>query len=88
MRATPPSTCPVCLAGGETKEYTLTRKEITIPSTESTTLTVDGKKVALISLLQFAEASAGDLRAEVETAVQTDKVAAIILDLRGNGGGC
>lgn len=74
-------------AGGETKDYTLTRKEITIPSTDRKTLTVDGKKVALISLYQFAEASAGDLRAEVTTAVQTDHVAAIILDLRGNGGG-
>lgn len=74
-------------AGGETKDYTLTRKEIRIPSTDRETLTVDGKKVALISLYQFAEASADDLRAEVTTAVQTDKVAAIILDLRGNGGG-
>jgi carboxyl-terminal processing protease len=74
-------------ADGETKEYTLTRREITIPSTKRETLTVDGKKVALISLYQFAEASATDLRAEVATAVQTDKVAAIILDLRGNPGG-
>ncbi len=74
-------------AGGETTDYTLTRKEITIPSTDRKTLTVDGKKVALISLYQFAEASAGDLRAEVTTAVQTDHVDAIILDLRGNGGG-
>jgi carboxyl-terminal processing protease len=74
-------------AGGETKDYILTRREISIPSTDMETLTVDGKKVALIALYQFAEASADDLRAEVETAVQTDKVAAIILDLRGNGGG-
>jgi carboxyl-terminal processing protease len=74
-------------AGGETKDYTVTRREITIPSTDKQILTVDGKKVALISLYQFAEASAADLRAEVTAAVQTDKVAAIILDLRGNGGG-
>jgi carboxyl-terminal processing protease len=74
-------------AGGLTKEYTLTRSEITIPSTDTETLTVGGKKVALIFLYQFAEASAADLRAEVTTAVDTDQVAAIILDLRGNGGG-
>ncbi len=73
--------------GGESKDYTLTRKEITIPSTDSETRTVAGKKVALISLYQFAQASADDLRAEVTAAVQIDKVAAIILDLRSNPGG-
>jgi carboxyl-terminal processing protease len=74
-------------AGGQTKEYTLTRAAITIPTTERETLNAGGAKVALITLYSFAEASAGDLRAEVQTAVDRDHVAAIILDLRGNGGG-
>lgn len=73
--------------GGETVEYSLTRKTIAIPVTEREDLTVDGKTVALISLFTFSDGSAGTLRAEVQRAVERDKVDAIILDLRSNGGG-
>ena len=73
--------------GGETTEYTLTRKTIDIPVTESEILEVDGKKVALISFFTFSEGSARELRAQVEQAVERDGVMAIILDLRSNGGG-
>jgi carboxyl-terminal processing protease len=73
--------------GGETKDYTLTRKTISVPVTESKILSTAGKKVALISLFTFSDGSAAALRAEVNKAVETDQVAAIILDLRSNGGG-
>jgi carboxyl-terminal processing protease len=73
--------------GGETKDYTLTRKTIAVPVTESEILTTAGKKVALIRFYTFSDGSAAALRAEVQTAVKTDQVAAIILDLRSNGGG-
>ena len=74
-------------AGGTTTQYSLTRKTIAIPVTEMKTLDATGKKVAYISFLSFSDGSAKALRAEVQTAVATDQDAAIILDLRGNGGG-
>lgn len=73
--------------GGETTEYTLTRKTIVIPVTESETLRADGKRVAHISFFTFSEGSAKELRSEVRKAVEVDDVDAIILDLRSNGGG-
>jgi carboxyl-terminal processing protease len=73
--------------GGVTSEYTLARKAIAIPVTESKTLTVGGKKVVLISFFTFSEGSSKALRDEVRKAVDTDKADAVILDLRSNGGG-
>jgi carboxyl-terminal processing protease len=73
--------------GGETKDYTLARKSIAVPVIERETLDAQGKKVALIRFFTFSEGSATALRAEVKKAVESDKVAAIILDLRSNGGG-
>jgi carboxyl-terminal processing protease len=74
-------------AGGEIAKYTLTRKEITIPVTEVETLETAGKQVAYISFFTFSEGSADQLRNQVKQAVERDGVAAIILDLRSNGGG-
>ena len=73
--------------GGETKDYTLARKAIELPVTERETLDAQGKKIALIRFFGFTDGSAEALRAEVKKAVETDKAAAIILDLRSNGGG-
>lgn len=73
--------------GGITTEYPLVRKSIDIPVTDTEMLSVDGKKVAHISFYTFSEGSARALRDEVRKAVETDKVDAIILDLRSNGGG-
>lgn len=73
--------------GGETTTYTLTRRTIEVPVTESQTLTVAGKKVAHISFFTFSDGSAAELRERVRTAIEQDGVAAIILDLRSNGGG-
>jgi carboxyl-terminal processing protease len=73
--------------GGESNDYTLTRKTIEVPVVDSELLDVDGKKVALISFYTFSDGSAAQLRAEVEQAIMDDNVDAIILDLRSNGGG-
>lgn len=73
--------------GGEITEYTITRKKISIPVVESEDMQADGKTVAYISFFAFSDGSADRLRAEVAQAVETDQVAAIILDLRSNGGG-
>jgi len=50
-------------------------------------LSAQGKPVALIGFFSFSSGSAAELRTAVKKAVETDKVAAIILDLRENGGG-
>jgi carboxyl-terminal processing protease len=75
-------------AGGTTTTHTVVRRAIAIPTTYTETLDADGMKVAHIVLYTFNNLNASDeLRREVEEAVETDKVDAIILDLRGNGGG-
>ena len=74
--------------GGTTKEYTLSRRSIVIPTTEVEMLEVGGKKVAHILLYTFNSPNTSrQLRADVEAAIAQDRVDAIILDLRGNGGG-
>jgi carboxyl-terminal processing protease len=73
--------------GGATRDYSLVRRQITEPQVTTTQLTANGKKVALVKLYVFSTGAAKAVRAAVKQAVETDKVAAVILDLRGNGGG-
>ena len=95
VRAATPSTCPPLPAkgsadlppGGSDHEYTLVRRAVTEPQVDSKLLTTNGKKVAEISLYIFSTGAADSLRAAVKKAVDVDKVAAVILDLRNNGGG-
>ncbi len=79
-----PATLP---ATGSTKQYSLVRATISVPVTKVEMLSAQGKQVALVHFYQFSAGSAAELRTVVEKAVNVDKVAAIILDLRGNGGG-
>ncbi len=74
--------------GGETLTFSLVRKTIAIPVTDREILTApDGKKVAHIWFFTFSAGSSQKLRAELEQAVSIDRVDALILDLRSNGGG-
>jgi carboxyl-terminal processing protease len=73
--------------GGDTKEYTLARRTIEIPVTETKIMQAGDKKVALINLYTFSQGSAAALRTAVKQAIEVDQVDAIILDLRSNGGG-
>lgn len=73
--------------GGETKDYTLTRRTIEIPVTETKIVEAGDKKVAVISFFTFSQGSAAALRSAVKQAVEVDQVDAVVLDLRGNGGG-
>ena len=73
--------------GGQKQEYTLVRKNIEIPVTETKILQAGDKKVALIGFFTFSQGSAAALRAAVKQAMDVDQVNAIILDLRSNGGG-
>ncbi len=73
--------------GGQKQEYSLTRKNIEIPVTETEILQVGDKKVAHINFFTFSQGSAAALRQAVKKAVEVDGAEAIVLDLRGNGGG-
>ncbi len=73
--------------GGETISFTLTRRTIEVPVTESEMLEVGDKEVALISFFTFSDGSAKELREQIRIAVEEDRVDAVILDLRSNGGG-
>jgi carboxyl-terminal processing protease len=75
-------------AGGSSKSYALTRRSIVIPTTKTEILDASGKKVAHVVLYTFNNMNTSqELRSVVESAITKDKVAAIVLDLRGNGGG-
>ena len=74
--------------GGVIEEYTLTRRSIVIPTTKSEIVEEEGRKVAHIILYTFNNQNTSDeLRDVVESVVDSDGVDAIVLDLRGNGGG-
>lgn len=74
-------------AGGQNTEYNLVRKTIDVPVTKTTIMSAGSKKVAVIEFSTFSQNSAAALRAEVQKAIDTNKVDAIVLDLRGNLGG-
>lgn len=74
--------------GGTTSTYTLTRRYIVIPTTGVTIVDDEGLKVAHIIFSTFASLKASDeLRSVVESAIDEDRVDAIVLDIRSNGGG-
>ena len=74
-------------SGGESVEVTLERRAIDVPVVETEIKTTGDKKAAHISLSTFSDGSGKKLREAVATALDQDKVDAIVLDLRNNGGG-
>jgi len=74
--------------GGASTTYTLTRRSIVVPTTSVSIVDDDGLKVAHIIFSTFAsQKAAEELRSVVESAISKDGVDAIVLDVRGNGGG-
>jgi carboxyl-terminal processing protease len=73
--------------GGTVEEVTLVRKSINVPVVETEILQAGGKRLAHISFVTFSEDSSVKLKQAVEKALRDDKVDAIALDLRKNGGG-
>lgn len=73
--------------GGRVAEVALTRKAIDIPVVETEIVQAGGKKVAHITFATFSEDSSDKLKQAVDKALRDDKVDAIALDLRRNGGG-
>lgn len=68
--------------GGDTKDFTITRAEVTNPSVYSTV--TDG--VGLMTITRFDDQTGQLARAAAET-FKSQNVKSVILDLRGNGGG-
>ena len=74
------------LHGGHSRVVTLTRAEVSLPIVDSALRTVGGKKVGVVALRTFSSGAHGEVAAAVEKRCDAGR-AAIVLDLRGNGGG-
>jgi carboxyl-terminal processing protease len=74
-------------AGGTTRQVPLVRRPIVVPVVETQIKQVGSKKVAYIQYTTFSDGSGAELRKAVNKALTVDKVSAIVLDLRSNGGG-
>ena len=72
--------------GGAERDVTLKRAEIPVQTVTSKDRTVNGRKVAVIKLADFGEAAHARMAPAVRKALK-DRVAGIVLDLRGNPGG-
>ena len=72
--------------GGEKRDYTLTRAELSVPAVESKLKQAGGVPVGYVQLLGFSEGAHGELRDAVER-LDDRGAEGLIIDLRGNGGG-
>ena len=70
--------------GGETKDITVTREKIHLPSVEYSGVLEDGSGYILLG--SFSENSSSEVR-EAFKELQKQGVPRLVLDLRGNGGG-
>jgi carboxyl-terminal processing protease len=71
---------------GESKDYSLTRKELTVPAVEASMKEAGGVKVGYVSLLGFSKGAHAELRDEVKR-LEDEGAEGLVIDLRGNGGG-
>jgi carboxyl-terminal processing protease len=72
--------------GGDPREVTVERAEISIPAVEGELKRADGAKVAYVAYYGFSDGAHGDLREEIER-LYRGGAEGLVLDLRGNGGG-
>jgi carboxyl-terminal processing protease len=72
--------------GKSTRDVTLVRSTISVPSVTAAQRTVKGKKLAVIALSQFSSGVHGELSAALKKAL-ADKDKGVVLDMRGNPGG-
>jgi carboxyl-terminal processing protease len=71
---------------GRSRDVTLTRREVKIPQVAGHIETFGGHKIGYVRLAGFFPGAHGELRDEIEK-LYGEGAEAIILDLRGNGGG-
>jgi carboxyl-terminal processing protease len=79
-------TLGIVQGGGPVKSVTLRRQHIEVPVAESSLATSDGKKVGVVKLLTFSSQAHTAVRQKIDD-LQRQGAQAIVLDLRGNGGG-
>ena len=72
--------------GRRRESLRVTRARITVPVVQSRTLRAGGRKVAYVALSSFSDGAAAQLRHVVERRIAAG-AQAVVLDLRGNGGG-
>lgn len=70
----------------EILKLTITREEITVPSTEYETKTLNGKTIGYIAINQFGDHTTTDMQ-EAMDSFRATKLDGIIIDVRFNGGG-
>lgn len=72
--------------GGKSKDLSLERAQVRVPAVTGEIRTRGGHKIAYVGLATFSRGAHGELRSRIEELY--DKGAeALVLDLRGNGGG-
>ncbi len=74
------------VGGGAPKEIDVKRANVRIPAAQGRILRADGTKVAYVVYSSFDEGAHAELRDEIDR-LKRDGAEALILDLRGNGGG-
>ena len=79
-------TLTIMSRNGESREVTVTRREVEIPQVAGRLEEVDGKKIGYVRLAGFFPGAHGELRKEVER-LYSQGAEGLVLDLRGNGGG-
>lgn len=72
--------------GGHSRTVRLTRENIAVPVAASQLLHYHGTRIGYLALAQFAENAGTELRVQVDKML-AEHAQALILDLRGNGGG-
>jgi carboxyl-terminal processing protease len=71
---------------GRSRDVTVTRREVDVPQVAGHLENVGGKKIGYVRLAGFFPGAHGELREEVER-LYSQGAQALVLDLRGNGGG-
>jgi carboxyl-terminal processing protease len=74
------------LSGGRRRDVRVSRARVSVPVVDSSLRTVDGKKLAVVSLASFTSGAHGDVRAAIDRQRRAG-ARGVLLDLRGNGGG-
>jgi carboxyl-terminal processing protease len=72
--------------GKQKRDVVITRANLVVPVASSDLLTYHGMKIGVVRLTSFTDGSSGELRLQVEKVLRAG-AQALILDLRGNGGG-
>jgi carboxyl-terminal processing protease len=81
------TTATLTVKRGETERVvSVVRAKFVVPVTSSRIITDDGVRIGYLRLTGFSEGAGDELRAEVKSVLHTN-ARALILDLRGNGGG-